>query len=248
MKNMNKFKITLEYLGSGFHGFQRQDNVISIQEVLETAIENLTKEKVITYAAGRTDAGVHAYGQVVHFDLKKDYQPYQLMQSLNHFMLPNPVGIIHCEKVNTEFHARFSAICRHYVYKIKNRSSVIVIDSGLKYLVREKLNIETMQIATNYLIGKYDFTSFRSSICQSSSPIKTISNIKIKTNADDIEIYVSAKSFLHHMVRNIVGTLIDVGLQKYPPEYVKAILENKNRCNAGATAPAHGLYFLRVDY
>lgn len=248
MRKLNRYKATLEYLGSGFYGFQRQDNVVSVQEVLETAIQLFTKNTPIVHAAGRTDTGVHAYGQVVHFDLENDYPSYQLMQSLNHFMKPNPVGIIDCTKIGNEFHARFSALERHYVYKIKNRSSVNIIDANFKYLVHKRLNIDTMRIAANYLVGQHDFTSFRSSICQASTPVKTISKIEIIHNQDDIEIYVSAKSFLHHMVRNIVGTLLEVGKEKYPPWHIKTILQNKDRCSAGPTAPAHGLYFLKVDY
>lgn len=248
MSKLNRYKATLEYLGSGFCGFQRQKDVISVQEVLETAIQLLTKKITIIYAAGRTDTGVHAYGQVVHFDLKDDYPPYQLMKSLNYFMQPHPVGIIDCSKIDNEFHARFSAVQRHYVYKIKNRPSVNIIDANFKYLVHKKLNIDAMQIAANYLVGQHDFTSFRSSICQASTPVKTISKMEIIHHHDDIEIYISAKSFLHHMVRNIVGTLVDIGKDKHPPSHMKTILQSKDRCSAGPTAPAHGLYFLKVDY
>lgn len=244
----NRYKITLEYLGKGYCGWQRQKEVLSLQQVVEDAIFSFTKEKVSLIVAGRTDAGVNAYAQVAHFDLKKEYEPKKLMHSINHFSRPHTIGVIKAEKVNMEFHARFGANARHYVYKILNRSSVNIINQDLQYHVRSILDINEMQEGANYLLGRHDFSSFRASECQSSSPIRTLDKINIVRNGDNIEIYFSALSFLHHMVRNIVGSLVMVGVGKWKATKIQDILNAKDRRAAGATAPANGLYFLGVDY
>lgn len=245
---MHRYKATVEYFGKGFAGFQRQENCISIQEMLEKAIHLFSREVCCVYAAGRTDAGVHAFGQVIHFDLEKYYDPYIVMRAINHFLRPARIAIIGCELVNDDFHARFSAKSRHYIYKINNRQSEVVIDMGRVWHIKKPLDVDSMVVASKYLLGRHDFTSFRAVSCQSKSPIKTLSNIEVKKCSEEIDIYVSAPSFLHHMVRNIVGTLSLVGLGKWGVEGVKAALESKNRASAGPTAPAHGLYFFKVDY
>lgn len=249
---MHRYKVTVEYIGEGFCGWQRQDDALSIQQVIEEAILAFTKETVTIFAAGRTDAGVNAYGQVVHFDLQTHYKPYRLTGALNHFIKAQgqagKIGIISTEEVDHDFHARFSAKQRHYVYKILNRRGIAVIDVKHKTWIREPLDCEKMQIAANYLIGQHDFSSFRASICQSKSPVKTMDDIKIIRNGEDIEIYFSALSFLHHMVRNIVGSLIYVGSGKWQPEKILEILKAKNRSACGPTASATGLYFLKVNY
>lgn len=246
--NINRYKITLEYLGNGYCGWQRQENNLSLQQIIEDAIYAFSKENVNVIAAGRTDSGVNAYELVAHFDLRSYYEPRRLMHSINHFCRMHTIGVIAAEIVSVDFHARFSAKQRHYVYKILNRPTVNIIKDGLVYWVRYPLNITDMQIAANYLIGKHDFSSFRASECQSKSPVKTLNKIEIIKVGDEIEIYVSALSFLHNMVRNIVGNLIMVGKGAWPPDRIKQVLDAKDRTKGGPTAPPEGLYFLRVDY
>ena len=243
-----RYKITLEYLGATYCGWQRQKDALSLQQTLEEAIFKFTKEIVRLHVAGRTDSGVNAYGQVAHFDLKKHHDPSRLMHSVNHFLRPHTIGIIKSEIVDQDFHARFSAEARHYVYKILNRPSVNIIDQNLRYWIRYPLNVDEMRKGADFLLGLHDFTSFRASICQSNSPIKTINKIQIIKSQDNIDVHISAKSFLHHMVRNIVGSLILVGNGKWSAQKIKEALESRDRKTAGPTAPASGLYFLKVDY
>lgn len=245
---MYRYKIILEYIGASYCGWQRQKESLSLQQVIEEAIFAFSKEDAAVTVAGRTDAGVNAYGQVAHFDLEKCYVPRRLMQSINHFSRPHTIGVVSAEEVDLEFHARFSAKARHYVYKILNRPSVNIVNKGLQHWVRHDLDINKMQEAANYLLGKHDFSSFRASECQSNSPMRTVDKIDLVRDGDNIEIRVSALSFLHHMVRNIVGSLILVGEGKWEPIKMKEALEAVDRRAAGPTAPAHGLYFVRVDY
>ena len=245
---MHRYKVILEYIGVGYCGWQKQKESLSLQQVIEDAIFSFSKEKVAVTVAGRTDAGVNAYGQVAHFDLNNYYEPRRLMQSINHFSRPHTVGVVFAEEVNLDFHARFSAKSRHYVYKILNRSSINIINNGFMYWVRHDLDTEKMQEAANFLLGRHDFSSFRASECQSNSPIRTLDKIDIIRQGDIIEIHISALSFLHHMVRNIVGSLVLVGSGKWKPIQIKEVLEAKDRKAAGPTAPACGLYFLKVDY
>jgi len=243
-----RYKVTLEYLGAGYCGWQRQKESLSLQQIIEEAIFGFSKEKVTLIIAGRTDSGVNAYGQVAHFDLKVRYDPRRLMHSINHFARPHTIGVIDVELVDNEFHARFSAKARHYVYKILNRDAINVINKGLQTPIRYKLDIDAMQQAAKYLLGYHDFTSFRASECQSKSPMRTIDKIEIIKQGDTIEVHVSALSFLHHMVRNIVGSLLMVGNGTWPPEKMQEVLEAKDRKVAGPTAPSEGLYFLKIDY
>lgn len=245
---MHRYKVILEYIGVGYCGWQKQKESLSLQQVIEDAIFSFSKEKVAVTVAGRTDAGVNAYGQVAHFDLNNYYEPRRLMQSINHFSRPHTVGVVFAEEVNLDFHARFSAKSRHYVYKILNRPSINIINNGFMYWVRHDLDTEKMQEAANFLLGRHDFSSFRASECQSNSPIRTLDKIDIIRQGDIIEIHISALSFLHHMVRNIVGSLVLVGSGKWKPIQIKEVLEAKDRKAAGPTAPACGLYFLKVDY
>lgn len=248
MTHKFRYKIILEYLGAGFAGWQRQADALSLQQLIEEAIYKFSNENVLVTAAGRTDAGVHAYGQVATFDLTKEFEPFTVMGSINFFCRPFKVGVVDCELVDPSFDARFSAKKRHYVYKILNRKSINIINSGQKWWIRDHLDIELMKQAAAYLIGRHDFTSFRAAQCQSNSPIKTIEKIEIIRNGDNILVYVSAISFLHHMVRNIVGNLVQVGRGAVLPEKIKEILEAKDRTKGAPTAPADGLYFLKVDY
>ncbi|MFK7973499.1 MAG: tRNA pseudouridine(38-40) synthase TruA [Rickettsiaceae bacterium] len=248
MTSSYRYKITIEYLGARYCGWQRQKETLSIQQILEEAIYKFSKETVTLVAAGRTDAGVNAYGQVAHFDLKQNFEPRRLMHSINHFCRGRDVGVVNAEYVNSDFHARFSAKSRHYVYKILNRPSVNIVQKKLVSWIRPELNIFNMQQGANYLIGTHDFSSFRASQCQATSAIKTIDRIEIIKTQDEIQIYCSALSFLHHMVRNIVGSLIMVGKGTWPPEKINHILMAQDRKAAGPTAPSLGLYFLKVDY
>lgn len=245
---MQRYKIVLEYLGTNYCGWQKQSNGLSLQQVIEEAIFSFSHEKVEVLASGRTDAGVHARGQVAHFDLEKLYEPRRLMHSINHFCRKHTIAVVACEATTQDFHARFSAQKRHYLYRILNRPAVNIIEKDLVSWIRYDLDIDAMKSSAQYLIGKHDFTSFRSKECQAFSPIKTLDKIDITKNGDYIEIRCSALSFLHHMVRNIVGSLIMVGSHKWQPIDMLTVLEAKDRSKAGPTAEACGLYFMKVDY
>ena len=245
---MARYKIIIEYDGSDISGWQRQDNATSIQQFIEEAIENFSQEKVTIHGAGRTDAGVHSTGQVAHFDLTKDYPSYVVQRAINHFLRPNRIILVDCQIVETNFNARFSALKRHYRYVILNRSSPSVLTSHRAWHVREELDLEKLQEAANLLVGQHDFTSFRATHCQAQSPIKTLDEIKVYREGEQVIFTLKARSFLHHMVRNIIGTLILVGIGKWKVEDISKALEAKNRRSAGPTAPAHGLYFTKVEY
>jgi len=245
---MPKYKLTLEYDGTGLCGFQRQKGQVTTQGLLEDALKDLFDEIPKISVSGRTDAGVHAYGQVVSFEISKNFKPFTLMKALNHRLIEKPLIIVDCEIVNDDFDARFSSKKRYYKYVILNRPIASVIDKNRAWHITKKLDITQMQEATKYLIGKHDFSSFRSSECQGKSPIKTLDEIRIETEGDYIYLYFTAQSFLHHMVRNLVGTIKEVGLGNITPQNVKTILEAKDRRKAKQTAPAYGLYFMKVDY
>ncbi|MFK8040075.1 MAG: tRNA pseudouridine(38-40) synthase TruA [Rickettsiaceae bacterium] len=243
-----RYKIIIEYLSINYSGWQRQLNTLSIQELLENAIYQFSGQNVTLKAAGRTDSGVHALGQVAHFDLPKYYEPNKVTNAINHFLRPHTVGVIKTYIVNEDFHARFKAVQRHYCYKIINQKHIAVIQRDRAWWIRDNLDVNAMKRASNHLVGKYDFTSFRASDCQAKSPIRSISSINIIQNDNNIEIYISARSFLYKMVRNIVGSLVLVGRGKWDPDDLLSVLLKKDRKFAGMTAPAYGLYFLKVDY
>jgi tRNA pseudouridine38-40 synthase len=243
-----RYKITIEYDGTGLAGWQRQKNKISVQEILEESIEKLTQEKVLTVASGRTDAGVHARGQVVHFDLQKEFDEHNIRHGLNFYLVEKPVAVIDSKIVAEDFHARFSSKKRYYRYIILNRPSPSKLDKYRAWFVPQYLDVPLMQQAAKHLEGHHDFSSFRSSECQANSPVKTLDEIKITREGDFIFFDISAKSFLHNMVRNLVGTLKAVGIKKLSPDAIPEILAAKNRSKAGETAPPQGLYFMKVDY
>ena len=245
---MNKYKITLEYDGTNYVGWQRQENGNSIQAAIEKAIEKLTLEKAVVFGAGRTDAGVHAKGQVAHFDIKKNFTIDNIRDGLNQHLRPQPISIIKVEKVTEEFHARFSANYRIYEYLIVNRRSPLTIEKNRAWIVFKKLNLDKMQKESSYFIGKHDFNAFRSINCQSSSSIKTIDSFDTHVQDENIRIKVKAKSFLHSQVRIMVGTLVDIGKGKISSISIKDIINNKDRNKAGVTAPACGLYLIEVGY
>lgn len=246
---MNRYKILIEYEGTNYSGWQIQKNSPSIQQAIETAIKKFSGQKVTIWCAGRTDAGVHALAQVAHFDLNHDtYQPQTIINAINYYLKPQPIVILDCALVSNDFHARFAAVKRHYEYIILNRVSSPALEKNRVWHIRKDLDVASMQEAATHLIGIHDFSSFRASQCQALSPIRTIDSADIYTKGNYIYFNISAKSFLHHMVRNIVGTLVQIGLKKISPNDFLEILQTKDRKKAGPTAPAYGLYFKKIDY
>ena len=245
---MSKYKITIEYDGTEFVGWQRQKNGSSIQSSIEDAIKKITSETVNVFGAGRTDSGVHAKKQVAHFELSKNISLDNIRDGINQHLRPLPIAILDVKEVNDDFHARFSAKLRTYEYLIINRRAPLTFNKNLAWGVFKQLNIDEMKEAALNFIGKHDFNAFRSIDCQASSSIKTIQSCTVEQNEQYIVINVTAKSFLHSQVRIIVGTLVDVGKGKISPINIKKIIESKNRSRAGATAPALGLYLIKVEY
>ena len=246
---MIRYKITIEYDGSKYAGWQIQKDEISIEETIQKAIFKLSQEEVRIFGSGRTDAGVHALGQVAHFDLNKEFRPFEIMMGLNYHLKQNEkIAIIDCQIADKEFHSRFDTKLRHYQYRILNRRAQPILEENRVWHIPYELDIKEMENAASYLIGQHDFTSFRDSECQAKSPIKTIENIDIIKYDNLILINICAPSFLHHMVRNIVGTLVMAGGKKITDEKVKQILEARNRNKSGPNAPACGLYLYKVDY
>ena len=245
---MYKYKIIIEYDGSNFVGWQSQENGLSVQKSIEESINNIVSEKVIVFGAGRTDAGVHAKAQVAHFEILKEIPTDTIRDALNQHLRPLPIAILEVKKAEKNFHARFSAKLRFYQYQIINRRSPLTLDKERAWIIFKKLNIDKMKKAANYFIGKHDFDAFRSVDCQSLSSIKTIKNCFIEQKDEHIFINISAKSFLHSQVRIIVGTLIQVGKNKIKIEEIEKIIKSKKRSEAGPTAPAHGLYLIKVEY
>lgn len=245
---MTRFKLTLEYNGAPFVGWQRQENGASVQQHLEEAIHAFCGETVTTQAAGRTDAGVHALGQVAHVDIEKDATAFRVMEALNYHLKPAPIAVIACEAVSDEFNARFSATERGYLYRIVNRRAPLTLDKGRAWQIAAALDAEAMHDAAQHLVGHHDFSSFRAAECQAKSPVKTLDQLTVSRYGEEIEVTARARSFLHHQVRNIVGTLVLVGRGKQGPPWVKKVLDAQDRAAAGATAPADGLYLTHVKY
>ena len=245
---MTRFRLTLEYDGSPFVGWQRQDNGPSVQGALEDAIEKLSGERVTVTGAGRTDAGVHALGQAAHFDLEKFFEPGKVRDALNHFLRPNPVVVLDAAVADAEFHARFSAKARHYLFRILNRRSPPALDDKRVWHVSPKLNADAMHAAAQMLVGQHDFTTFRAAECQAQSPVKTLDRLDVSRRADEIHIEASARSFLHHQIRSFAGTLKQVGEGKWTARDVAEALGAKDRARCGPVSPPDGLYLVRVDY
>ena len=245
---MQRYKIIIEYDGSSYVGWQKQDNGISIQESLEESIKSLTSENVQVFGAGRTDAGVHALGQVAHFDLKKKCTTREIQEGLNQYLKPRLIAIIDAKVVSKDFHARFSAKKRIYSYTIVNRRSPLTIDKNKAWIIYKKLDMKLISSAAKFFIGKNDLTSFRAVSCQARSPIKTIDDINITREDDKILFKVTAKSFLQSQVRIMVGTLANVGEGKIRPKEILSIIEAKDRSKAGPTAPPEGLFLKEIIY
>ncbi len=243
---MTRYKVILEYDGTNLIGWQENAQGPSVQSLLKDAIEKFCGARPDIVGAGRTDAGVHAVAMTAHFDLDKDFDTTTVMRAVNFYLNNVPVSVLDCEKVPDDFNARFSCIARHYKYIVLNRSAPPVLDANRVWWVPRKLNINAMRKSANLLIGQHDFTSFRASQCQAKSPIKTLDLCRIEKKDEYIVFDFSARSFLHHQVRNMVGTLVEIGLgTSYD---INEIFAARNRSAAGATAPAAGLYFIRADY
>jgi tRNA pseudouridine38-40 synthase len=245
---MTRFRLTLEYDGSPFVGWQRQDNGPSVQGALEDAIEKLSGERVTVTGAGCSDAGVHALGQVAQFDLEKVFEPGKIRDGLNHFLRPNPVVVLDAAVADTDFHARFSARSRHYLFRILNRRSPPALDDKRVWHVSPKLDADAMHAAAQVLVGQHDFTTFRAAECQAQSPVKTLDRLDVSRRADEIHIEASARSFLHHQIRSFAGTLKLVGEGKWTARDVAEALAAKDRARCGPVSPPDGLYLVRVDY
>jgi tRNA pseudouridine38-40 synthase len=245
---VTRYRLTLEYDGGPFVGWQRQENGLSVQQAIEDAVRATVQEDVLVYGAGRTDAGVHALGQVAHVDIAKEIDPQRLMAAINFHVRPHPVSVIECSIAVGDFHARFSAVGRAYLYRIVNRRAPLAIDRGHAWLVRVPLDSDAMHAAAQHLVGKHDFTTFRASLCQAKSPVKSLERLDVMRQGEEIQIVAEARSFLHHQVRNMVGTLRLVGEGKWSGDDVTRALNARDRKEGGPTAPPDGLYLTRVVY
>ena len=245
---MTRWKITIEYDGSGFVGWQRQENGLSVQQVLEEAVAGFAQERVTLFAAGRTDSGVHALGQVAHFDLEKAADALTVRDALNYHCKPHPVAVLEAEPAGEDFHARFSAISRQYLYRILNRRAPPVLDAGRVWHVSVPLDAGAMHEAAQTLVGKHDFTSFRAAECQADSPVKTLDGLTVSRVAEEVHITAAARSFLHNQMRILAGTLRLAGEGKWAAGRVRAALDARDRAAAGPTAPPEGLYLSKVAY
>ena len=245
---MSRYRLTIEYDGGALVGWQRQDNGASVQGALEDAIEQLSSERVSVHGAGLTDAGVHALGQVAHFDLEKEFAPDRVRDALNHFLRPATIVVLEAAVVAPDFHARFSASARHYLYRILVRRPLPALERGHVWHIVHALDAKAMDHAAQALVGQHDFTTFRAAECQAKSPLKTLDSLSVRRVADEIHIEASARSFLHNQVRSMVGSLKLVGEGKWRPRDLADALEAKDRSRCGPVAPPDGLYLVKVDY
>ncbi|WP_420862491.1 tRNA pseudouridine(38-40) synthase TruA [Algirhabdus cladophorae] len=249
---MPRYAFKVDYNGAPFAGWQRQADQPSVQGAIEAALAKLEPETHTIAAAGRTDAGVHAWGQVAHVDLQRDWQPFRLSEALNYHLKPLPVAIVDCAQVSDEWHARFSAFERRYVFRLVTRRAPVTHDAGLVWHVRHDLDLAAMKAGAAQLLGRHDFTTFRSSICQANSPVRTLDALDITAHAyaqgTEFRFAVRARSFLHNQVRSFVGTLERVGAGSWTPDDVGAALRAQNRAACGPVCPPHGLYLESVGY
>ncbi|MDQ8754691.1 tRNA pseudouridine(38-40) synthase TruA [Sphingosinicella sp. LHD-64] len=245
---MTRFRLTIEYDGRPFMGWQRQAHGPSVQQAIEEAIRAITHEEVVLHAAGRTDTGVHALAMTAHVDIDKPITPFRLADGTNAKLRPLPVAILGAQVVEEDFHARFSCIGRRYIYRIVNRRAPLALEAKRAWRVPVVLYADDMNKAAQALVGKHDFTTFRSAQCQAESPVKTIDRITVRRLGEVIEIEAAARSFLHHQVRSMVGCLELVGRGKWSKADLKAALEAKDRAALGFNAPPDGLYFVEASY
>jgi len=245
---MTRFKLTLEYDGGPFIGWQRQENGHSVQAALEDAVTDFCSESALVEGAGRTDAGVHALGQIAHVDIEKETDAGTVRDALNFYLRSVPICVLEAEAVDEDFHARFSARKRTYLYRILDRRPAPAIDKGRVWWVPFSLNVDVMHEAAQGLLGRHDFSSFRATQCQADSPVKTLDLLDVSRAGNEVHINAQARSFLHHQVRNFAGTLKLVGEGKWKPGEVAAVLAAGDRTRAGPTAPPDGLYLVSVTY
>jgi tRNA pseudouridine38-40 synthase len=245
---MPRYKLVVEYDGTPFSGWQHQANGLSVQQVVEEAITRFCGETVRIHCAGRTDAGVHATHQVVHVDLTKDWPADTVRNAMNAHLKTFPISVLAAHEVSGSFHARLSAIKRHYVYRILNRVGPPALEANRVWHVVWPLDAATMKEAAQSLLGHHDFTTFRASECQANSPMRTLDRLDVERIGEEIRIHASARSFLHHQVRSIVGTLERVGTGRWEVSQVRAALDARDRTRCGPMAPSAGLYLIGVDY
>jgi len=245
---LTRFALTIEYDGRPFMGWQHQDHGPSVQQAIEDAAHAITGENALVHAAGRTDAGVHALGMRAHIEIAKDLAPFRLMEALNAKLRPHPVAILACEVVPDDWHARFSCVARHYEYRIVMRRAPLTWERGLAWRIPQALDVAAMQAGAAQLVGRHDFTTFRSAHCQADSALRTLDRLDVVGDGDRISVFASARSFLHHQVRSMVGCLALVAQGKWSPDDISRVLEARDRAQLGFNAPPDGLYFLRADY
>jgi tRNA pseudouridine38-40 synthase len=245
---MPRYKLITEYDGTNFVGWQRQENGSSIQTLIEGAAKAFCGEDLTIHSAGRTDAGVHAIAMTAHLDIEKDYPPDTVRDAINQHMRPAPVAILSAEKASDDFHARFSCVRRAYEYRIVNRRAPLALDAGRAWRVSPPLDADAMHEAAQALVGKHDFTTFRAAACQADTPVKTLHEISVSRIGEEVVVRCAARSFLHHQVRSMTGSLVEVGRGKWRARDLKAALEAKDRTRCAQVAPPEGLYFVRADY
>lgn len=245
---MPRYRIKIEYDGTPYVGWQEQANGPSVQAEIRGAIAKFSQEDVQVKGAGRTDAGVHALGQVAHFDLSKAWDPFRIQEALNYHLKPNPIAILACDETEAQFDARFSAVSRHYLYRISNRRARPALDEDRVWWVARPLDADLMHRAAQSLIGNFDFTTFRAALCQAKSPVRTLDVLDVSRVGNEVHITAEARSFLHNQVRSMVGSLKLVGEGKWPARELKAALDAKDRARCGPVAPACGLYLSGVRY
>lgn len=245
---MPRFALVLEWDGGPFMGFQRQAHGPSVQQAVEEAVLSVTGESVVLHAAGRTDTGVHALAMRAHFDLSRDFAPFRLSEAINARLKPLPVAVLACETVAEDWHARFSCIERQYEYRIINRRAPLTLDAGRAWRIARPLDADAMHAAAQVLVGRHDFTTFRSAQCQAASPVRTLARLDVRRAGDRVLIAAAARSFLHHQVRSMVGCLALVGLGQWRAADLAAALEARDRCKLGHNAPPEGLFFIAARY
>jgi tRNA pseudouridine38-40 synthase len=245
---MPRYKLAIEYDGTPFVGWQVQDNGPSVQGVIANAIAAFTGERATVSGAGRTDAGVHALGQVAHVDLAKDWDGDTVRDAINAHLRPHPVAVLAAERVAENFDARFSATRRHYVYRIVNRRADLALEQNRAWRIARPLDDAAMHAAAQKLVGRHDFTTFRAAECQARSPVKTLDQIDVVRDGEEVRVLATARSFLHHQVRSMVGSLVHVGEGKWSADDLGAALAARDRSSCGQVAPPQGLYLVRVEY
>jgi len=245
---MTRFALTLEFDGTPFYGLQRQSHGPSVQQSVEDALGRITGETVTLHSAGRTNAGVHALAMRSHVDIAKPFDPFRLMEALNAHLRPDPIAVTACDVVPDDWHARFSCTARRYLYRIANRRAPLTLLKDKAWHVPQPLDADAMVAAADHLVGRHDFTTFRSAHCQAESPVRTLDRLDVVQAGERISVFASARSFLHHQVRSMVGCLSLVGQGKWAPEDVREALDARDRTTLGLNAPPDGLFFLRAEY